>query len=347
MQISGSKELLEQVRNSDLCTVCGACVGLCPYHQSYKGKIALTFECDISQCQCYAYCPQTGVDTEILSRAMFDTPYNNEPLGQYSSIKSAKAGEKITATGFQNGGTVSALIMFALEEKWIDSAVLTGKKGFLPEPMLVEDSAEVANCATTKYMATPTLLVLNKAIKEGKKNIGAVGTGCQSKALAIMKTNPLEKEEYKNAIALSLGLFCTWSLDTRKFVSFLSKKTDPEKIIGMDIPPPPAEVFVLKTQNGQIEFPLKEIRPMIPTGCTKCPDMTAQWADVSVGAFEGKPGWNTLIIRSKKGEQWVESAKQAGYLTLDEFPKASLDHLILGAGNKKKRVEQTMKEEKK
>ena len=40
MQIAGSKELTEQVLDKDLCTVCGACVGMCPYFKVHNGKHA-------------------------------------------------------------------------------------------------------------------------------------------------------------------------------------------------------------------------------------------------------------------------------------------------------------------
>ncbi len=86
---------------------------------------------------------------------------------------------------------------------------------------------------------------------------------------------------------------------------------------------------------------------MVPDGCSVCPDMTAEWADISVGAFEGKSDWNTLIVRTEKGEKLVDQALEKGYLVLDDFPSTSLDHLTLGAEKKKKRAaENAGKEEK-
>ncbi len=347
MEILGTKELMEQVRDKGLCVSCGACVEICPYHKSYKGKIALVFDCDMTPCQCYAYCPQTETDRDLLSRTMFGTMDKGEALGQYRSIIAAKAGSKIKSNRFQNGGTVSALFTHALDSGLIDAAVLTGQNDDLPEPMLIENACDVASCATTKYMATPTLAAVHKAIRDGRKNLGVAGTACQVKALATIKANPLGKAEQENSIGLSLGLFCTWSLDTRKFSAFLAGETGGEKIVSMDVPPPPAETFKIKTENEEREFPLKEIRKMIPRGCACCPDMTAEWADVSVGAYEGKPGWNTLIIRSEKGEQWVEEAIADDYLVRDEFPRSRLEHLTLGADNKRKKAEEFLTKEKK
>lgn len=345
MQILGSRQLMEQVRNKDLCTVCGACVGLCPYHQAHKGKIALTFDCDLEQGQCYAYCPKTETDNDSLSREMFGIEYQESPIGHHLSIGAARAGKKITGNRFQNGGTVTALIISALENGFIDSALLTGRRGILPEPELVEKSSDVARFATTKYMATPSLYLLNKAATMGRKKMGVVGTGCQAKAVAKMKMNPLQKDDFREAIALSLGLFCTWSLDTRRFVDYLTKTLKLAEVTAMDVPPPPAEIMVVKTETGEVPIPLADIRPMIQKGCSLCSDMTAEWADVSVGALEGNPGWNTIIIRSERGKRWVESAVDTGALEMDELPGENLEHLITAVENKRERVRNLLNKE--
>jgi coenzyme F420-reducing hydrogenase beta subunit len=66
--------------------------------------------------------------------------------------------------------------------------------------------------------------------------------------------------------------------------------------------------------------------------------MTSEWADVSVGVLEGKPAWNTLIIRTEKGEQVVDDACQAGYLVTDDMPAENLEHLCISSANKKKQA---------
>jgi len=347
MQILGSKELNEQVHDASLCVSCGACVGICPYFKAHKGQIAMTFSCDLTQGSCYAYCPRTEVDFEQLSQILFNESYNGAPIGLYRQITASKAGQATGKGAFQNGGTVSSLISFALKKGVIDSAALTDNKGLLPTPRLVTKPEEVLECSSTKYMATPTLSLVNEARKNGQEKMGVVGTSCQMTALAQMKTNPLQKEDFKDPVSLSIGLFCTWALDTRKFLALLAEKIETEKIIGMDVPPPPAEIFVVKTEDGTVEIPLDEIRAIVPEGCSLCPDMTAEWADISVGAFEGKSDWNTMIIRTEKGEKLVAEAVKEGYLVLDDFPSESLEHLTLGAGNKKKRAEQNASKEAK
>jgi len=338
MQMAGSKELMEQVLNQDLCSVCGACVDLCPYFKVYKGKVARIFECDLEQGRCFAHCPKTETDVDRLAQHYFKQSYSKAPLGVYRRIEVSKAGEKISADGFQNGGTVSALMKCALENGFIEAAVLTGSDGIEPVPRLVTNAEEVLPCAKTKYMAAPTAACLNQAISEGHQNLGIVGTACQLTGVAKMRTNPTEKADFKDPVSLTIGIFCTWSLEPRRFLAYLAEKVDISTIVGMDVPPPPAENFIVQTVDSTIEIPLSEIRTMIPKGCSVCPDMTAEWSDISVGAFEGKSDWNTLIIRTERGEQLVDQAVKAGYLELDQLPAVSLEHLTLGASNKQKRA---------
>ncbi|MFH2131276.1 MAG: Coenzyme F420 hydrogenase/dehydrogenase, beta subunit C-terminal domain [bacterium] len=347
MQMGGSKELKEQVLDKDLCTVCGACVDLCPYFKAYNGKVAQIFECDLTQGRCFAHCPKTGVDFEQLAQNYFQQPYRGDALGFYRRITAARAGEKLGSGQFQNGGTVSALVTLALESGLIEGAVLTDSEGVKPVPRLVTQAGEVLDCASTKYMAAPTISCLNQAAGKGLRNLGVVGTACQLTGVAQSRMNPTQKEGFEDPVALTIGLFCTWSLDARKFQDLLADRVDTSTITGMDVPPPPAEIFVIRTHNGTVEIPLPEIRAIVPKGCSVCPDMTAEWADVSVGALEGSSGWNTLIIRTEKGEQLVEKAVSEGYLILDAFPDSSLENLTLGAGNKKKRAQEKADSEEK
>jgi coenzyme F420 hydrogenase subunit beta len=110
----------------------------------------------------------------------------------------------------------------------------------------------------------------------------------------------------------------------------------------MDIPPPPANVLVLDTGDGRVEISLSEIKPLIPHTCFICPDMTSELADVSVGMFEGRPGWNTLILRSGKGVELVEHARKEGFLETDGFPAKNLKHLTKAAADKKDRSLRTL-----
>jgi coenzyme F420 hydrogenase subunit beta len=137
MKNFGAVKLIDSVIQAGLCCGCGACINLCPYFQSYRGKTAALFPCNLETGRCFAYCPKVELDPDVLSRFLFRQPYDGSPLGTVRSIHIARAGDKLKKRAFQSGGTVSALIYFALRSKRIRSAVLTGREGFLPVPSLV------------------------------------------------------------------------------------------------------------------------------------------------------------------------------------------------------------------
>ena len=338
MRLLSPEVLKTAVQESGRCINCGACTALCPYFRSYNGKIAMIFPCSLTEGKCAAHCPKAEVDMDDLSLFFHGNHWEGTPLGPYRSIYKASSSESAPRGIFQNGGTVSALVSFALDSGYLDSAVLTGRKGLMPEPVIVQSAEEAVRCATSKYLAAPTLGMLNQAIGEGRRHIGVVGTPCQMTAVQLIRMHHIRQEHQDDPIGLSIGLFCTWTLEPRRFLAYLSCLTRVDDIHRMNILPPPSKTAIIENKEGTLELPLEEIRSFIPYGCTICPDMTAEFSDLSVGAFEDAPEWNTLIVRTEKGEEIVSRAVKKGYLTLEDMPEKSLAHLCDGAERKKRRA---------
>ncbi|RJQ68777.1 MAG: hypothetical protein C4519_22650 [Desulfobacteraceae bacterium] len=336
-QVFGSKELLEDVHQQELCIGCGACVELCPYFKNYRGKTSRLFPCTLPQGRCFAYCPKAEVDLDEIYRKLRNVPYDGSPIGPYRNIVAAKVGPKMASGSFQGGGTVSALVAHAIKSGAVDAAALTDREALTPQPRLVTRWEEVSRYAGAKFMAAPTLAGLNQAVRQGYKKLGVVGTPCQMLAVAQMRSNPLGKPEHHVPVALAVGLFCNWALDTRQLSALLCERTDIAAVRGMDIPPPPANVMILDTAGGRVEVSLSDIKPLIPHTCFICLDMTSELADLSVGMYEGRAGWNTLIIRSEEGARQVEEAVKAGFLQSESMPGEIIRHLSTAAAAKKER----------
>ncbi len=335
MRIKGPRELVRSVQQAGMCIGCGACVDLCPYFKHYKGRTFQVFPCDLESGRCFAHCPKVEVDLDELSRRLRGSGYEGLDLGVYRSMHAARAGDALTPGSFQGGGTVSALTAFALSSGLIDAAVLTDREGAWPVPRIVADEQGVPACASSKFTAAPTLQALNRAVQQGYRRLGVVGTPCQMTSVAQMKGNPTSREAFVDPVALTVGLFCNWALDPRALIGFLAERVDLDRVTGMDIPPPPADLLVVRLGEESLDIPLDEIRPLIPETCSLCPDLTGEWADLSVGMFEGRPGWNTLIVRTDRGEELVRDAEAAGYLELEPMPQENAAHLA-GAGRAKK-----------
>ena len=348
-------QLEEKVMSRDLCTLCGACVGMCPYIVAYQGRVLVRDECDLSEGRCSAFCPRISLDLNELSRLVFGIPYGWEAMGSVSRIFMARSSDRTVRTRAQDAGTVTSLMGLALEEGLIDSAVVTSfQDKAYPEARVVSDRQELLKCAGSNYMASPTLQAFHRAAADAERSrIGVVATPCQTLGLAKMRTVRSEEPNGIEKLKLVIGLFCTWALSYPAFEEFLEKEVS-RPVLKYKIPPPPANVLQVVTPNGQIDLPLDRIRPLVRPACKVCWDMTSEFADLSVGAaeLEASPGggqkelssWNTVIVRTERGMSLLERARIKGILETEELPKKSLDHLREAARNKKKRALQAIVE---
>ena len=334
----GSRELLDHVIRKDLCIGCGACQELCPYFRSYRGKTAMLFPCTKTEGRCFTYCPKVEVDLDALSRIFYGEPYPSDPLGHHLAVVMSRAGRQAGKAAFQSGGTVSALMQFALTKKMIDAAVLTAGDGIAPLPRVITAPDAVMACASSKYAAAPSLSALNRAVKEGGSRLGVVATPCQSLAVAQMRDHFRAEGAQADPVQLVVGLFCTWSLDFRSLEAFLADRLDVKRITKLDIPPPPAEILEVFTEEGKTTFPLGEIRALVPAACSGCIDMTSEFSDLSVGVVEGRTDRNTVIIRTRRGQELIEEAKREGWIDVEDLAADNLEHLRWAAGNKKRRA---------
>ena len=334
----GQHLLIDRVINQGICIRCGACVGLCPYFAYFDGKVAVMDRCNADTWRCLQLCPRAGYEGTELEKIENKSTGTGE-IGTVRNIIMARATDEETVEKSQYGGVVSAMIIYALEKGHINSAVLTDAGNNLsPGGILAQNKTDVLNCSGSRYSGSGGLSVLNKAISGGESRLGVVGLPCQMEALARMRLMKPDGEERSSCIELKIGLFCTWAIDYRQLEAFLKREEIEGPVKKYDIPPPPSEKFKLQTKKGWIDFPLSDIREFVLKGCVLCQDMTAEWADISIGTVEGRDGWNTVVVRTDVGSQIVDAAIKHGWLETDHLPEENLDHLKEASLNKRKRA---------
>ena len=341
----GLKALEEKVLGQGLCAACGACLSLCPYLRSWKGKVVKLDDCNLEEGRCFAYCPRTEVDLDKVYNKIFGKRYEEIEMGPFRKIMMARAKDPLWRKKAQTGGVVSALMDFALREKMIQAAVLTPRDGdLLPEGKIIKGRKEILSCAGSSYVSGPTLEALNKGPWKGGERIGIVGLPCQVLSLARMKTSALEKRTPIDRVDLVIGLFCTWAFDYKPFMAFLHGRVGGSAIKKLDITPPPERILEV-TGDGQLHrIPVDEIRPFIRPSCKICLDMTAELSDISVGTVEGKKSWNTVIVRTEMGEKLLIEAKKASVIETRALPEDNLNHLKEASLLKKRRALDALKE---
>jgi len=257
----------------------------------------------------------------------------------------ARAKDSLWTKKAQTGGVVSCLIDFALREGVIQAGILTPRDGdLLPQGRIIKGRKEILSCAGSSYVSGPTLEALNRGPWKGDERIGIVGLPCQVLALARMKTSTLEKRTPIDRVDLVMGLFCTWALDYKPLMAFLNERVDGRPIKKLNITPPPERLLEVTSGATLYRIPVDDIRSFIRPSCRVCLDMTAELSDISVGTVEGKEGWNTVIVRTARGENLLKRAKNEGVIETRPLPKDNLSHLKEASLLKKRRALDALKE---
>jgi coenzyme F420 hydrogenase subunit beta len=351
MKILGQKELNQEVKDAHFCTGCGACVNLCPYQACYRDQVIMLHPCDLKEGGCYAFCPRTPTDLEALKKSLFDPKDITLELGAVKGFYITRAADRQVRARAQHGGTVTTLITLALQEGIIDSAILAEEgRNLLPQGATVQDPGEIQKRSRSKFVVSPNVAEFNRLAKEGGRKIGIVATPCQALALAKMRMKPLKHyAERIDQLKLVIGIFCGWALSWGSLVEVLRKKIDLSEIEGMDIPPSKYHLLQLYTKKGTIDIPLDEVTSSVRGACWYCPDLTAEFSDLSVGSarlpegWEEAKGWNQVIVRTQLGEKLLNLAKKKGLLEFRHVPEGNLPKLKTASLGKKRTAVKNLK----
>lgn len=329
LEYGAAARLKEGVLESGLCSGCGACVGFCPYIKSYNERVAIIHNCQICEGVCYRICPRGFTQYMALRREVFGVVDFDPVLGAHKNLCFARASEESIRSRGQYGGVVSAISVFALQEGYIDSMLMTGGNVKGARPVLVSSASGVAECAGSKYTASPTLRLFQEAVRNGYKKIGIVGRPCQVTASRKMQQTPEINGQH---ISIVIGLFCMGAFSP-EFYNFVKEK-NLDNCDRVDIP----NDVVFHGAGEDVTIPYDEMRQFIRNACLYCYDPLAELADVSVGSTEFDPGWNALIIRTQKGAELIEQASAKGYIEIKPYPSELLSILKKAVFRRKKRV---------
>jgi coenzyme F420 hydrogenase subunit beta len=340
----GGMQLKTEVLATSTCALCGACLDWCPYLKNLEDHLVLRFDCPVTeQGRCYSVCPRTFTDWQAINdRFLAGVDYDTD-IGAFQTVYRVKSRQSIRDQ--QDGGTVSTLLRTALLDELVDGVLVTGKEDALtPWPFLAEDAAEIEKAAGSRYLVSPSLRKIIEAREKGLEKLAVVGRPCQVQALRKMEFN--RPPDSPALDVLSIGLFCMWSLSWA-FKDYLAKTYPGLTFSRMAIPQHEVE---LTSNEGIKSLPMETVQEFIRTGCRYCLDMTSELADISVGAFEPVPGWNTVVIRSDRGKELLDRAVSQDLLQAEEYPPEELNRLRQASRNKKARglrnIKQAAEEQK-
>jgi coenzyme F420 hydrogenase subunit beta len=282
-------------------------------------------------------------DIRALRDNFFDTATVLDEIGPFRGLYMVRAANPSVRQGSQHGGTMTALLLLALRAGFIDAAVAAKSQGGLwPEGVLAATEEEILACRGSSFQIPASLAVLNRALAENRyKKIGVVGTPCKTLAVYKMKAKPNpERDNNADNIGMVFGLFCGWGLDWDGLNALVSRH-DAEHTCHIDIPPSQYHCMTVEG-DSQTNINLDEVLPLVRPNCRFCTDMTAEFADISVGGarspegWDVDKGWNQVIVRTQKGAELMKLAKEKGVLEFRDVPEGNLERLRKASLGKKR-----------
>ena len=324
------KELFTEVVTSGLCTGCAACVVACPHdvldYKSTEGTYK-PFHLDIdggtADCthgekgctMCTRACPRFRNWESEINQHKFARDREDDEVFGMGDVFLARSSDPSLIENGQDGGFISTLLIYALENDRIDAALVSGLEGdgstWRAEPRVARTRAEVLDTAKSRYTYSPNLLAYPKAIEGGAERIALVGMGCMASAPGAMQSRKAGK--IARRLGLTIGLLCSKTFDDRIFEELFEAKYGLLRadIIKMNI----KGVFQIWTRDGAFhEVPLKEAHPFTRDGCNACPDFAAEHADISAGGIGAFGDWTLVIVRTDQGRELVSSLVEAGLI---------------------------------
>jgi coenzyme F420 hydrogenase subunit beta len=318
------RELHHEVVETNLCTGCAACIMACPrdvldytvgdYHPVQIGE-GMAFDecfhgdrgCDI----CTRACPRFRAWESELDTTLFGRPRRaDEVYGIARSLLLVRARDTEVFTAGQDGGLVSALLIWGLEQGRIDGVLtskLTPDRPFDAEPALVTDRAGVIATAGSRYTYSANPLAMRAAEELKLKQLALVGMSCQASINGSLLARNVRK--YANRIAITLGLLCSKTFTYEGQNEVLARHgVAIEDVAKVNIK---GKFLVWTKDERYLELPLKEFHPFTRPGCKLCPDFAAEHADISTGGIGKDNDWTLTVVRTQRGEEWVQGLVDA------------------------------------
>jgi coenzyme F420 hydrogenase subunit beta len=323
------KHLYSEVVTSGLCTGCAGCVVACPHdvlgyddREGVYKPFHLEEELGPDNCthgekgctSCTRACPrfrswETEIDTHLFGR----TRAPEEVDGISKDIILARAADPKVAEIGQDGGLVSAILIWALEHGYIDAALVSYLEGdgtsWKAIPGVARTPEEVLAAAGSRYTYSANTMAYAEAVEKGADKLALVGMSCQSSVPPVMTVRKAGKPARR--FVLNIGLLCSKTFDDAIFEELFEAKYGLRKqdMVKMNI----KGVFQIWMRDGSYhEVPLKECHAWTREGCKLCPDFAAEHADISTGGIGAFNDWTLTIIRTDLGREIMVKMLQDG-----------------------------------
>lgn len=230
-------------------------------------------------------------------------------FGVYRRLVAAQTTNPLIRKAAKNGGAVTAMLIYAIENKIIDCAVVSAtnrEKPFSPVPKLATTPQEILECAGTRYVYSPNIQALSEATKQDRRAVAFVGTPCEIRVIRKMQHANLKHAE---RVKLLIGLVCSEAFTYEGLmIDHIQKKLGIklQSIKRMDV----KGKMTLTLDSKETTIPIADIKKYVREACKSCDDFSSEMADISAGTL-GLQDWTLLIVRTQIGQQILTQAEKA------------------------------------
>jgi len=347
--------------NNNLCTRCGACVGICPHECLFLDKNNFPSQqnpCPIECNFCLKVCPGLEVNFSKLTRQVFEKKFDvTNPMGEFKKILVGHSTNKTVRENASSGGLITQLLVYLFENNKTDGAIVTiadpnnlGKA----KPMLATSKSEILEATQSKYVICPVNQVI-RTIRKAKGKFAFVGLPCH--VHSIRKLMAIDRK-FSEKISLIVGLYCHMTLETDAPVDMLEiSKVSLSDIKQLEFRSGkwPGGIVVTmkdgslkKMHKGHIKDAFNILhRLYYPKRCLYCIDGSNEFADISVadpwmknqnGQYPFHKGSSLVVVRTDVGKKFLDLAQKGGALFLEEISIESFLDLNLLMMKKKRKM---------
>jgi len=303
---------IAEVIEHDVCTACGACEAVCPVGAVTVDKTAEIR--DPNDLTLYTHGAAPKVCEGCFTCGRVCPVVDGYVEDEFANVKRFFAA-KSQLPG-QDGAVTSAILKSLFEQGEIDCAVgITMNEKWETEVIVLTQASDVDKTKGTKYTSDPVDAIL-KDLFQKYDRIAVAGVPCQVHAARLIDENVNDK------IVLILGLLCMESFHHDKMQEEIIPNIlglNIEDVTKMDFG---GGKFWAYTKDGEAHnVPISAVAPLARNPCHNCCDYTSVHADISLGSVGSPDGWNSVLIRTDKGEKYFNMVKG---LEIMEDPKPGM-----------------------
>ncbi len=343
---------VQQVSTYRLCIGCGACYSICPKNNIRlinilnDGIRPFLIDPNCNDCDsCLAVCP--GIDSFVETNHHQSSLPNldeNSYWGPFYEIWEGFASDPTIRMKGSSGGLCTALSLFCLDYKHAGGVLHIGSNPEIPylNSTFRSTSRNELEARTGSRYSPASPCDSFKLIEDANDKSVFIGKPCD--VAALRKAQNIS-QRLSDKCNLAIGFFCAGTPSTCGTLELIeSLKNSPSNVQSIRYRgkgwPGRATFHLRNKEDGPITLSYSEswgfLQKYRPFRCYLCPDLTSEFADISVGdpwyreIKESEPGRSLILIRSNLGKDIFRQAMENGYV---KAQKVDPEILLLSQSN--------------